>query len=96
MKKMGSFMVRKLSKKCIFYNFVLASARNLSLLKQFTYKHLKVLFPLFQKMVGFIGIQATIHEILAIKISKKILSQQKCNKILRLQTLLSSKQYVMA
>ena len=29
-------------KRCTFHNFVLASARNLSLLKQFTCMHLKV------------------------------------------------------
>ena len=41
-------------KKCIFYNFVVTSARNLGLLKQFTYMRLKVLTTLFQKMVWFI------------------------------------------
>ena len=74
-------------KKGIFYNFVLTSARNLSLLKQFTYMHLKVSITLFQKMVWFIGDRATVHEILAIKIT-----QQKFNKIFRLQTLISLKQ----
>ena len=53
--------------KSIFYNFVLTSVRNLSLLKQFTYMHLKVL-TLFQKMLWFIGVWATVQEILAIKI----------------------------
>ena len=43
-------------KKCIFCNFVLTSARNLSLLKQFTYMHLKVLITVFQKMTWFIGV----------------------------------------
>ena len=61
-------MVCKLSKKGIFYNFVLTSAINLSLLKQFTYMHLKVLITFFQKMLWFIGVWASIHEILAIKI----------------------------
>ena len=42
-------------KNSIFYNFVLTSARNLSLLKQFTYMHLKVIITLFQKMLWFIG-----------------------------------------
>ena len=36
------FMVSKLSKKMHFYNLVLTSARNLSLLKQFTYMDVKV------------------------------------------------------
>ena len=79
-------------KKCIFCNFMLTSARNLSLLKQFTYMHLKVLFTHFQKMIWFTGVLATAHEILAIKISKKILAQQEFNKIYRLQTLISPKQ----
>ena len=43
------------SKKCLFCNFVLTLARNLSLLKQFTYVHLKVLITLFQKMIWFIS-----------------------------------------
>ena len=41
-------MVLKLSKKCIFYNFVLTSARNLSLLKQFTKTHLKGRYTLLE------------------------------------------------
>ena len=58
--------------------------------------HLKVLFPPFQKMTWFIGLQVTAHEILAIKISEKILTQQKFHKVLRLQTLISLKQLVRA
>ena len=83
-------MVCKLSKKVHFYNFVLTSARNLRLLQQFTYMHLKVLITLFQKMIWFIGVWATVHEILAIKISKTMLTQQKFNKIFWFQTLISS------
>ena len=52
---------------------------------------LKVLITVFQKMVRFIGAWATIHEILAIKISKEMLTQQKFNKTLRFQTLISQK-----
>ena len=48
-------MALKLSKKVHFCNSVLASARNLSLLKQCTYMHLKVLITLFQKMIWFWG-----------------------------------------
>ena len=48
------FMVLKLSKKMHFWNFLLTSVRNLSLLKQFTYMHLKGLVMHFQKMVLFI------------------------------------------
>ena len=82
----------KIGVLCIFYNFVLNSARNLSLLKQFTYMHLKVLITLFQKIVWFIWVPATVHKILAIKISKKRLNQQKFNKILQFQILISPKQ----
>ena len=64
-------MVLKLSKKCIFCNFVLTSARNLSVLKQFTYMDLKVFITVFQKMTCLLGVWTTVHEILAIKISKK-------------------------
>ena len=64
----------KLSKNGIFNNFVLTSAKNLSLLKQFTYMHLKGLITLFQKMLWFIGVWATVHEKLTIKISKKMLT----------------------
>ena len=52
---------------------------------------LKVLIKAAQKMIWFIRVSATIHEILAIKISKAILTQQKFNKIRRFQTLMSSK-----
>ena len=63
-------MVPKLSKKVHFFNFVLTLAKQ-SLLKQFTYIHVKVLITLFQKMIWFVGVWATVHEILVIKISKK-------------------------
>ena len=58
--------------------------------------HLIVLITLFQKMLWFIGVRATIHEILAIKISRQMLTHQKFNKILQLQTLIFPKQYVIA
>ena len=85
-------MVLKLSKKCIFCNFVLTLARNLSLLKQFTFKKLKVLITIFKKIKSIIGVWATVHEIFAIKMSKKMLTQQNFNKIILFQTLVSLKQ----
>ena len=45
-------MVLKLSKKYIFCNFVL-TARNLGLLNQLTYMHMKGLFTQFKKIVLF-------------------------------------------
>ena len=56
---------------------MLNSAKNLRLLKQFTYMDLKVFITLFQKMLWFMEVWATVHDILAIKISKKMLTQQK-------------------
>ena len=61
-----------------FYNFVLTSARKLSLSKQFTHIHLKVLITLL-RMIWF-GVWATVHEILANNISKKMLMLQKFKK----------------
>ena len=43
--------------------------------------HMKVLITLFQKMVWLIEVWATVYELLAIKLSKKMLTQQKFNKI---------------
>ena len=51
-------------KKSIFCNFVLTSARTPSLLKQFTCMHLKNLVTLFQKVIWFIWVWATVLEIL--------------------------------
>ena len=53
---------------------------------------LKVLITLFQKMIWFIGVWATVYEILTIKVLKKMLSQQKFDKIVQLQTLMSPRQ----
>ena len=52
----------------------------------------KIFITLIQKMIWFIGFWDTAYEILAIKISKRMLTQQKSNKILRLQTPISPKQ----
>ena len=84
-------MILKFPKKSAFLKFCAHLARNLSLLKKFTYMHLKVLITLFQKMIWLIGVWATISEILAIKISKKMLTVQEFNKIPRLQHLISPK-----
>ena len=58
----------------------------------YIYVHVKVLITFFQKMVWLIGVQPTVHEILVIKISKKILTQQEFNKIHQFQILISLKQ----
>ena len=85
-------MVLKLSRKGIFCNFVLISAKTLSLWRQFAYMHLKVLIALFQKMICFLGVWTTVHEVLAIKWSKNTLTQQKFNKLIWVQTVISLKQ----
>ena len=64
-------MVLKLTKIVHFCKFVLTSGRNLNLLKQFIYIHLKDLMMLFQKILCFIGVWATVYKILRNKISKK-------------------------
>ena len=49
-------------------SFVLTSAKNLSLLKQFTNMHLKGLVTHFQKMVLFIMLWRTVSEILGFEV----------------------------
>ena len=83
-------MVFKFSKTVLFCKFVLTSAKNLNLLKQFIYIHLKHFIMLFQKTVCFIGVWATVHEVLMNKIAKKELTQEKFNNIHQFQTLVSS------
>ena len=63
-------MVRELSKKCFFCNFVLTSARNLSRLKQFTYRDLKGLVTNFQKLVLFIMLRLTVSEVWVFEIEE--------------------------
>ena len=70
--KIGSFVL-KVPKNILSCNFVLTSAQNLCLSKQFTYVHLKVLITLFQNIVY--RVLVTVHEILRNKISKKMLTQ---------------------
>ena len=57
-------------KKCIFWNFVLASARNLSLFRQFTYMHLKGLVTQFHKIVLFITLWRTVLEIIGFRVEE--------------------------
>ena len=64
-------MVLKLSKKkCIFGNFMLNSAINLGLLKQFTYVHLVGLVTHFQKIVLFIMQWLSVFKILLFEIEE--------------------------
>ena len=88
-------MVLKLSKKVHFLQFCVDFRKKPKSVKAIYILHLKVLITIFQKMISFIVVSATIYEILAIKISKKMLTHQKFNKIIRLQTLISPKHRVM-
>ena len=64
-------MVRKLSKKVHFLQFCADLSKKSKLVKVIYQYASKVLITLFQKMVWFIGVPATVHGILAIKISKR-------------------------
>ena len=62
-------------KTCIFYNFVLTSGSNLSLSKHiYIYASKSSLSTLLENGMVY-RVQTTVHEILTIKISKKILTQ---------------------
>ena len=58
--------------------------------------YLNVPITLFQKIPWFIGVWPTFHGILPVKLSKKELTQQKFNKNLRLQTLISPTEKTLA
>ena len=58
--------------------------------------YLNVPITLFQKIPWFTGVWPTVHGILAVKLSKKELTQQKFNKNLRLQTLISPREKTLA
>ena len=60
-------MVLKLPKIVHLLKFVLTSGTNLDLLRQIIYIHLKDLIMLFQKVVCFITVRATVHKILSSK-----------------------------
>ena len=78
---LAEFWSLNCSKKSIFCSFVLTFARNLSLLKQFTYVHLKVLITLFQNMIQFIGAEPLLMRYQRPKY-QKMMTQQIFNKIL--------------
>ena len=69
-------MVLELSKKVHFMQFCAdLSQKPVKVCESnFPYVHLKVLITLFQKMVWFKGVWATVQELLAIKILKKMLA----------------------
>ena len=89
-------MVLKLSWKVRFLQFCADFSKTPKSVKAIYILYLKVLITLFQEMICFAGVWATIYEILATKLSKKMLTLQKLNKIIWFQTLTSPTQYVKA
>ena len=86
-------MVLKLSKKVHFWQVCAdLSKKPKSVETIYIDIDLKVLITLFQKMIWFIGVWATVYDMLAIKISKLMLTQQKFSNVLRIQTLIPPKQ----
>ena len=84
-------MALNLSVKMNFLQFCTDFSKNPKSVKAIDIFQLKVLTTHFQKMIKFIGVWATLYEILAIKISKNMLNQQKFNKIIWFRTLISPK-----
>ena len=80
-----------LSRKVNFSPFCADFSKKPKSVKAIYIFHLKVLTTFFQKMIWFIRVWATLYEILAIKISKNMLTQQKFNKIIWFRTLTSPK-----
>ena len=80
------FMVLKLSKKVHFLQFCADFRQKPKSVKAIYIYGSEVLITVYQKMIWFVGVWLAVHEILAIKISKTMLTQQKFNKILRFQT----------
>ena len=80
-----------LSRKVNFSPFCADFSKKPKSVKAIYIFHLKVLTTFFQKMIWFIRVWATLYEILAIKISKNMLTQQKFNKIISFRILTSPK-----
>ena len=80
-------MVFKLSKKVHFWQICAELCKKPKSVEAiYIYIDLKVLITLFQKMIWFIEVWATVYDILAIRISKMMLTQQKFNNVLQIQT----------
>ena len=89
-------MVSKLSKKVHFLQFCADLSKKSKSVKTIYIDASKSsYYTLTENVMVFRGL-SHIHEMIAIKISKKMMTQQKFSKILRLQTLISPKQYIIA
>ena len=85
-------MVLKLSKKVHFLQFCADLSKKPKSVKTIYVHAFESSHYILSKNYMAYRVWATVLEILAIKIPKKMLTQQKYNKILRLQTLISPKQ----
>ena len=63
-------MILKLSKKCIFSILCWPQQKNLSMLKQFTYMHLKGLVTRFQQMLLITMLWPNVLKILVLEIKE--------------------------
>ena len=79
-------MAHNLSRKMHFLQFCADFSKKPKSVKAIYMFHPKVLTTLFQKMIWFIGVWATLYEILETKISKNMLTQQKFYKVIWFQT----------
>ena len=70
-----TYMVLKLPQNIHFFAILCWLLQKICLLKQFTYKHLKVLITLFQKMVWFMWVCLWDCLTFTIRISKKMLAE---------------------
>ena len=84
-------VVLNLSRKVNFLQFCADFSKKPKSVKVIYIFYLNVLTAHFQKTIWFIGVWATLYEILAIKISKNMLNQQEINKIIWFRTLTSPK-----
>ena len=85
-------MALNLSRKVHLLQFCTDFSKKPKSVKAIYIFHPKVLTTFFQKMICFIEVWATLYEILAIKISKNMMTQQKFNKIVWFRTLMSPKE----
>ena len=71
-----------LSRKVCFLQFCAEFSQKHKYVKAIYIYHLEVLTTLFQKIIWFTGVGTTLYEILAMKISKNMLTQQKRKEII--------------
>ena len=78
----SSVLALNLSRKVYILQFSADFSKKPKSVKAIYIFHMKGLSTLFQKMIWFTGVWATLYEILSIKISKNMMTNQKFNKII--------------